>query len=154
MTSAGRASASAAGVGQRSSQAVQRGITRSTCVCWSMNSETTIAYGSRVRRQGRSRPWRGYQRRRDLRNARMFFGGMTFRTTGFYLVMSSGVETSLNILWKTTRDSLTPLGMTKRPSVERLPRRRLAEGGLSVERWVLNSYTHLLTNEQAINLRA
>ena len=30
--------------------------TRSTCVCWSMTSETRIAYGSRVRRQGRSRP--------------------------------------------------------------------------------------------------
>src|SRR5882762_2196786 len=31
-------------------------MTVATWVCWSMNSETMIAYGSRVRRQGRSRP--------------------------------------------------------------------------------------------------
>ena len=43
-------------VGQRSSHARYRGTTRSTCVCWSMTSETRIAYGSRVRRHGRSRP--------------------------------------------------------------------------------------------------
>src|SRR6476620_5850280 len=32
-----------------------RGITRSTCVCWSITSLTSTAHGSRVRRQGRSR---------------------------------------------------------------------------------------------------
>src|SRR2546423_4601027 len=56
MTSAGEAPASAKTVGQRSSHATYRGTTRSTCVCWSMTSETRIAYGSRVRRHGRSRP--------------------------------------------------------------------------------------------------
>src|SRR5205823_12648555 len=39
-------------------------------------------------------------------------------------------------------------------STQRLARRRLAEGGLSVERWALNSYTHPLTQEQVIKLRA
>jgi len=39
-------------------------------------------------------------------------------------------------------------------SAARLPRRRLAEGTLSVERWALNSYTHPLTQEQVIQLRA
>ena len=43
---AGDAAASAVGVGQRSSQASQRGMTRSTCVCCSITSETRIAYGS------------------------------------------------------------------------------------------------------------
>ena len=57
MTSAGEAPASAKTVGQRSSHSRYRGTTRSTCVCWSMTSETRIAYGSRVRRQGRSRPF-------------------------------------------------------------------------------------------------
>src|SRR4029077_9403490 len=36
-------------------------MTVATCVCWSMNSETRIAYGSRVRRHGKSRVWRRYQ---------------------------------------------------------------------------------------------
>ena len=44
--------------------------------------------------------------------------------------------------------------MTNGLSAERLPRRGLAEGGLSVERWALNSYTHPLTQEQVIKLRA
>src|SRR4051812_21357154 len=56
MTSAAEAAASATTVGHRSSQACQRGTTRSTCVCCSITSETRIAYGSRVRRHGRSRP--------------------------------------------------------------------------------------------------
>ena len=59
--------------------------------------------------------------------------------------MSSGVETSLRFLDFARNDSL---------SVERLPRPRLAEGGLSVERWALNSYTHALTQEQVAKLRA
>src|SRR3954451_1621252 len=57
MTSPVEAAASDSTVGQRSSHERYRGITRSTCVCWSMTSETRIAYGSRVRRQGRSAPW-------------------------------------------------------------------------------------------------
>src|SRR5918992_5368867 len=63
MTSAAEAAASASTVGQRSSQRRYRGTTRSTCVCWSMTSETRIAYGSRVRRHGRSRPFSSYQAR-------------------------------------------------------------------------------------------
>jgi ribonuclease HIII len=39
-------------------------------------------------------------------------------------------------------------------SIRGLPRRRLAEDGLSVERWALNSYTHALTHEQVTKLRA
>ena len=39
-------------------------------------------------------------------------------------------------------------------NIERLPRCRLAEGGLSVERWALNSYTHALTQKQITKLRA
>src|SRR5919112_3598534 len=56
MTSAGEAAASAATVGQRASHSRYRGTTRSTWVCWSMTSETRIAYGSWVSRHGRSRP--------------------------------------------------------------------------------------------------
>src|SRR5437763_1215293 len=56
MTSAGEACASASTVGQRSNQSRYRGTTRSTCVCWSITSETRMAYGSCVLRQGRSRP--------------------------------------------------------------------------------------------------
>src|SRR5213079_1609766 len=44
--------------------------------------------------------------------------------------------------------------MTNGLSAAYLPRRRLAEGGLSVERWALNSYTHPLTQEQVRKLRA
>src|SRR5690606_1936881 len=36
-------------------------MTRSTCVCCSITSETSTRYGSRVRRQGRSRRWARYQ---------------------------------------------------------------------------------------------
>src|SRR5688500_5225878 len=61
MTSPGQAAASAPGVGHRSSQASQHGITRSTWVCCSITSDTRIAYGSRVWRQGRSRPFSAYQ---------------------------------------------------------------------------------------------
>jgi ribonuclease HIII len=64
--------------------------------------------------------------------------------------MSSGVETSVDV----SRDSSTSLGIINGLSAERLPRRGLAEGGLSVERWALNSYTHPLTQEQVIKLRA
>src|SRR4029453_18236694 len=38
-------------------------MTRATCVCWSMTSETRIAYGSRVLRHGRSRPCSSNQAR-------------------------------------------------------------------------------------------
>src|SRR5436190_3751087 len=55
MTSPGDAAASVSTLGQRSSQACQRGTTRSTCVCCSITSLTRIAYGSRVRRHGSSR---------------------------------------------------------------------------------------------------
>src|SRR5207237_602909 len=41
------------------------GTTRSTCVCCAITSETRIAYGSRVRRQGSSRPLSAYQSRRS-----------------------------------------------------------------------------------------
>src|SRR6266436_3038557 len=64
--------------------------------------------------------------------------------------MSTGVETSVDV----SRDSSTSLRMTNRLSAARLPRARLAEGGLSVEHWALNSYTHPLTQEQVIKLRA
>ena len=56
MTSAGEAAASASTVGQRSSHSSHRGTTRETCVCWSITSETRIAYGSVVLLQGRSLP--------------------------------------------------------------------------------------------------
>src|SRR6185437_2156123 len=42
-------------VGSSRIQRSQNGITVFTCVCCSMISETQMAYGSRVRRQGRSR---------------------------------------------------------------------------------------------------
>ena len=58
MTSAGEAAASDSMSGHRSIQASQRGTTRATWVCWSMTSETRIAYGSRVFRHGRSRAFR------------------------------------------------------------------------------------------------
>src|SRR5882724_11774616 len=64
--------------------------------------------------------------------------------------MSSGVETSVDV----SRHSSTSLAMTNGLSAEHLPRARLAEGGLSVEHWALNSYTHPLTQEQVIKLRA
>src|SRR6185503_3250421 len=64
MTSERGAAARDSAVGQRSSQCRYRGMMRSTCVCWSMTSLTRIAYGSRVRRQGRSRPSSAYQSRR------------------------------------------------------------------------------------------
>src|SRR5437899_2342771 len=64
--------------------------------------------------------------------------------------MSTGVETSVDV----SRHSSTSLAMTNGLSAEHLPRRRLAEGGLSVERWALNSYTHPLTQEQVTKLRA
>ena len=54
-TSPSGAAAQASGVGNRSRNACQRGITRATCVCWSMTSLTRTAHGSRVPRQGRSR---------------------------------------------------------------------------------------------------
>src|SRR5947199_1152253 len=43
--------------------------------------------------------------------------------------------------------------MTNGLSTQRLARRRLAEGGLSVERCRVNSYTYPLTQEQVIKLR-
>ena len=47
------------------------GTTRSTCVCCSITSQTRIAYGSRVRRQGRSRPVRPYQARSSSSTAEL-----------------------------------------------------------------------------------
>src|SRR6266545_2681557 len=66
MTSAGVADASTSAVGQRSSHSRYRGMTRSTWVCCSITSETRMAYGSRVRRQGRSRPCSANQASRAL----------------------------------------------------------------------------------------
>src|SRR6187200_3353527 len=61
MTSPGDAAAKAAALGHRPSHRSYRGTTRSTCVCCSITSLTRIAYGSRVRRHGRSRPSRSNQ---------------------------------------------------------------------------------------------
>src|SRR5919197_1017743 len=44
-------------------------MTRETCVCWSINSDTSTRYGSRVFRHGRSRPLRRYQSRSRRLNA-------------------------------------------------------------------------------------
>ncbi len=62
-TSAGAAPASASTVGKRSRNARQAGSIRPICVCWSITSETRIAYGSAVRRKARSRPLASNQRR-------------------------------------------------------------------------------------------
>src|SRR5204863_7771896 len=56
MTALVGASANACTVGNSVSHASHFGMTRSTCVCCSITSETRIAYGSRVRLHGRSRP--------------------------------------------------------------------------------------------------
>src|SRR5215467_13362876 len=76
MTSAAGAAASASTVGQRSSQRCQRGKTRSTCVCCDMTSLTRIAYGSRVLRQGRSRPCSANQASRRSSTARTYLVGI------------------------------------------------------------------------------
>src|SRR6476620_4692710 len=55
-TSAGVAAARSAVVGKRSRNRAQASTTRETWVCWAITSDTRIAYGSRVPRQGRSRP--------------------------------------------------------------------------------------------------
>ncbi len=55
---------------QRDRNSCQRGTTRSTCVCCNISSETRIAYGSRVRRHGRSRAWRLYHARSKRPNRR------------------------------------------------------------------------------------
>src|SRR5918997_6100286 len=50
------------------------GTTRETWVCWSITSETRMWYGSRVRRQGRSRPLAANQERRPRRTAAVLAG--------------------------------------------------------------------------------
>ncbi len=68
--SPGASAASAAGVGQRSSQAAYAGRTRATCVCCSMTSLTSTAHGSTPgRRQGRSRAAPAYQSETTLARA-------------------------------------------------------------------------------------
>src|SRR5215216_165634 len=47
-------------------------MTRSTCVCWSMTSETSTSYGSRVLRQGRSRRFVANHASRTERTNRIF----------------------------------------------------------------------------------
>ena len=60
------ADASASPVGNRPIHRPQYRITRVTCVCCSMTSLIQMAYGSRVRRQGRSRPLAAYHCRMAL----------------------------------------------------------------------------------------
>ena len=55
--------------GKRARKRSQYGITVSTRVCWSIASEIQIAYGSRVRRHGRSRRWARYHASSFLRSA-------------------------------------------------------------------------------------
>src|SRR5919108_5998615 len=54
MTSSAGPGAGASGVGRRAAPASTRGTPRAPCVCWSIPSETSRAYGSRRRRHGRS----------------------------------------------------------------------------------------------------
>jgi hypothetical protein len=62
-TSAGVAEASASTVGKRSMKRSQRVAARSAWVCWAIASETSTAYGSRVRRKASVRPFAWYQSR-------------------------------------------------------------------------------------------
>ena len=78
--------------GRRSRKRGQYSVTRATWVCCSMTSETSIWYGSRVRRQGRSRPWRRNQasrlrrkRKRCMRASRMDFRGIEGQDRGSML---------------------------------------------------------------------
>ena len=66
MTSEVLASASLSKVGKRLIKGGYLRRTLLTCVCWSMTSETTIRYGSRSSRHGRSRPNLRYQRRMEV----------------------------------------------------------------------------------------
>ena len=61
ITSATGAWARASIVGKDARNSAYLGIVRATWVCWSMTSDTKMAYGSVVRRQGRSRAWEAYQ---------------------------------------------------------------------------------------------
>src|SRR5262249_29026201 len=62
-------------------QRSQYGSTVLTWVCWSMISETQIAYGSRVLRQGRSREWDKNQSSKRPVSARGFAFGRGFLET-------------------------------------------------------------------------
>src|SRR5215467_3505816 len=87
MTSAAGAAASASTVGQRSSQRRQRGTTRSTCVCCDITSLTRIAYGSRVFRQGRSRPCSVNQASSRSSTARTYRAGIIRRMLRLLIVV-------------------------------------------------------------------
>src|SRR5215471_12448311 len=87
MTSAAGAAASVSTVGQRSSQRCQRGTTRSTCVCCDMTSLTRIAYGSRVFRQGRSRPCSVNQASSRSSTARTYRAGIILRMRRLLVVV-------------------------------------------------------------------
>src|SRR5579883_1473595 len=65
MTSEVGAWASSASVGKAVRNCWYLGNTLSTCVCWSITSETRIAYGSLVARQGKSRRALAYHERRE-----------------------------------------------------------------------------------------
>src|SRR5262249_21472432 len=61
VTSRVRARARLSKLGYRARNCSYLGITRSTCVCWSMISDTSTRYASVVARQGRSRRCSQYQ---------------------------------------------------------------------------------------------
>src|SRR4030095_9250115 len=72
-------------------------MTVATWVCWSMNSETRIAYGSRVRRHGRSRPCNLNQPCRLRRNCRPSgTDSVDLALRGMRLAMMPRVEDSPN----------------------------------------------------------
>src|SRR6476469_1220650 len=101
VTSASRAEASASKDGYFSSHSAYLGSTRSTCVCWSMISETRMWYGSSVFRHGRSRTFRRYhRRRRSLTRRRSPASGMALAdgimgTVKLYTRTGDRGETSL-----------------------------------------------------------
>src|SRR5579885_2125278 len=66
MTSAVGAAARSASVGKSERNCKYFGSTRSTCVCWSIISDTRIAYGSLVERQGRVRCSAAYHFKRKI----------------------------------------------------------------------------------------
>src|SRR5712692_10525803 len=114
-----------------------------------MNSDTRTAYGSRVRRHGRSRPYSRYQRRRVERKA-------------FSFVMSSEVETSLNISGNSKRlnsfvtrlSRRYPRGATVHVARPACSIPRLSVGMTRRCTRKVNSYTQLLTKDQASKLRS
>src|SRR6266536_1808619 len=74
MTSAVGAAARSASVGNAVRNCWYLGNTRSTCVCWSMISDTRIAYGSLVVRHGRSRCSAAYHESREACTLAMRLG--------------------------------------------------------------------------------